>query len=121
MVDMSVNAPYMRDGDQEMEEMPQLLKICKNQKCCGKYILYSEIVGGEKELVPLKKVRVTTWLLGSSATTKIELDFINASERLIECKYVFPLEKKTILSDFEAILDGKVIQTKIVDNLTAKE
>ena len=50
-----------------------------------------------------------TELRGASATTIIELDFINASERLIECKYIFPLEKTTILSNFEIILDGKLI------------
>jgi hypothetical protein len=67
------------------------------------------MVGGAKELVPLKRVEILTELRGASATTIIELDFINASERLIECKYIFPLEKTTILSSFEITLDGKLI------------
>ena len=31
----------------------------------------------------------------------------------MECEYIFPIDKTTILADFEASIDGKTIKTQV--------
>ena len=76
---------------------------------------------GEKQLVPLNKVDIKASLRASSATTCVELTYINSTESSMECTYVFPLDKNTILSKFEAEFDDRVVYTKIMDKTSAQE
>ena len=72
--------------------------------------------------MPLKKVNVQAELRGAMATIELELTYTNPSnESPLECTYVFPLEKTTILSKFEAVIGDKVVKTKVTDKETAKE
>lgn len=104
----------------EHTEFKQVPKLCKNNKCCGKYLFYAE-KAGERQLVPLKKVDIKAELRGSTAVTNVELTYFNPNvENPMECTYVFPLEKTTILSRFEAIIDDTVVFTKVTDKETAQ-
>ena len=72
--------------------------------------------------MPLKKVDVKSELRGATAITNVELTYQNPHEDSpLECTYVFPLEKTTLLSKFEAIIDDKVVETKVVEKEKAKE
>ena len=60
--------------------------------------------------MPLQAVKVRSELRGPTAVTDVELTYINPSaENPLECTYMFPLEKTTILSKFEAVIDGRTI------------
>ena len=96
------------------KEMP---KPCSNKKCCGKYIFFAEVGEDKKKvLVPLTKVDVKSELRGSTAITNVELTYKNPLEdNPLECTYVFPLDKTTLLAKFEAVIDDKVVETKVVE------
>ena len=65
-------------------------------------------------MVPLKKVSVNCELRGPTAATNVELTYVNTSEgNPMECEYIFPIDKTTILADFEASIDGKTIKTQV--------
>lgn len=96
-------------------------KLCQNQKCCGKYLFFAE-QGQQKYLLPLKKVDVKSELRGSTAVTNVELTYLNPhGESPLECTYVFPLEKTTLLSKFEAVIDDRVIETRVLEKEKAQE
>lgn len=106
----------------EAVEKKEGLKLCKNNRCCGKYLFYAEKEEGKRELVPLKKVDIKAELRGAIATINMELTYTNpSSDSPLECTYVFPLEKSTILSKFEAVIDGKTVYTKVTNKETARE
>ena len=72
-------------------------------------------------LLPLRSVAVKAELRGATATTDVELTYLNTSDAPLECTYTFPLEKTTLLAKFEAIIDGKVVFTKVTEKEKAKE
>ena len=73
-------------------------------------------------MLPLRKVDVNSELRGATASTTVELVYANPSEdRPLECTYVFPLEKGTLLAKFEAVIDDKVVQTKVMTKEKARE
>ena len=74
----------------------------------------------EKILVPLKKVNVHSELRGPTATSSVELTYINTNtENPIECEYIFPVDNSTILVKFEASIDGKTINTNVQEKARA--
>ena len=85
--------------------------FCKNPRCCGRYTFYAENEGGEKILMPLSKVEVKTELRGALATTTVELNYINphTSNNSLECSYMYPLEKTTVLAKLEASINDRII------------
>ena len=98
-----------------------MLVPCKNSKCCGKYLLYAN-QGEQKVLLPLTKAKIKTELRGALAVTSVELSYVNPSkENPLECTYTFPLEKTSVLSEFTATFDDKVIKTKVKDKEQAQE
>ena len=61
-------------------------------------------------------------LRGPTAVTTVELSYFNPSrENPMECTYIFPLDKTTVLSRFEAIIDDKVVFTKVTEKEIAQE
>ena len=42
-------------------------------------------------------------------------------ENPLECTYTFPLEKNTLLAEFEATIEDKVIQTRVMEKVKARE
>lgn len=73
-------------------------------------------------LLPLKKVDVKSEIRGSFAVTNVELRYVNPHKDVpLECTYVFPVEKSTILAKFEAMIDNRVVVTKIMEKEKAQE
>ena len=65
-------------------------------------------------LLPLTKVAISSELQGALATTDVELTYLNPSlDKNLECTYTFPLEKTSVLTNFEATINGKVIRTQV--------
>ena len=96
-------------------------KPCNNKRCCGKYLFYAE-VEKSRVLMPLTKVDVKAELRGATADTNVELTYINPStDSPLECTYTFPLEKTSVLAKFEAVIDDKVVVTKVTEKESAKE
>jgi Ca-activated chloride channel family protein len=86
-----------------------------------KYLFYAE-KGNEKVLLPLKSIDIKSELRGANAVTNVELNYINpTSDSPLECTYSFPMDKNTILAKFEAIIDDRVVQTKVVTKEVAQE
>ena len=72
--------------------------------------------------MPLTKVDVKAELTGAFAVTSVELCYVNPSkDSPFECTYTFPLEKTSVLTEFRATIDDKVIETKVKDKDEAKE
>lgn len=103
------------------EEALAYPKPCNNKKCCGRYLFYAE-VENKRVLLPLTKVDVKAELRGATADTNVELTYINPStDSPLECTYTFPLEKTSVLAKFEAVIDDKVVVTKVTEKESAKE
>ena len=104
------------------QEVKDVIPVpCKNNKCCGKYLFYA-VKDDQKVLMPLTKVDIKVEIRGALATTKVQLCYINPSkESSQECTYTFPLDKTSVLADFDAKIDDRVIQTKVKDKEEAKE
>ena len=58
----------------EHKKSKEAPKLCKNSKCCGKYLFYAE-KDGEKQLIPLKNVDIKAELRGATAVTHVELTY----------------------------------------------
>ena len=87
----------------------------------SQYQLYA-IKGDKKVLLPLRTVNVRTELRGATANTFVELTYYNPSQNSpLECTYTFPLDKNTVLGKFEAIIDDRVVKTKIEEKQRAYE
>ena len=66
-------------------------------------------------MIPLKKVDIKSELRGPTAVSNIELTYINSyTDNPLECTYVLPLEKATVLAKFEAVINDRVIETKVI-------
>jgi len=73
-------------------------------------------------LLPLSKVVVKCEICDSLATTQVELTYNNPSpDHPYECTYTFPLDKTTVLAKFEAVIDERVVHTKVVEKEAANE
>ena len=108
----------MVEAQNASKELP---KLCTNKKCCGKYLFYAE-KEDKKILLPLTKVSIKSELRGAMATNAVELTYLNPYEDSpLECTYVFPLEKTTLLAKFEAQIDDKVVETKVMEQEKAQE
>ena len=84
--------------------------------------MFAEQDHQRRSLLPLRKVDIKSELRGPTAISNIELTYQNTNtESPLECTYVFPLEKTTLLAKFEAVIDDKVIETKIMEKEKAKE
>ena len=74
-----------------------------------KYFVYG-VRDKQKVLLPLQNVDVKTELRGATANTIVEMTYINANCDIpLECTYTFPIEKNTVLANFEATIDDRVI------------
>ena len=72
--------------------------------------------------MPLQKVDIKSELRGATAITNVELTYANPNqESPLECTYVFPLEKTTLLAKFEAVIDDKVVETKVMKKEKAEQ
>lgn len=106
----------------EAREDLVLPALCKNAKCCGKFLCFGEREGGERALLPLIAVAIKAQIRGSMATTEFQLSYINPhKENPLECSYTFPSDKMTVLAKFEASIDDRVINTKVTEKQEAKE
>ena len=104
------------------EQLDKLPKICNNKKCCGKQMQMVTEILEETVLVPLKKVEVRSELRGAIASTTLELTYVNPGMIFpIECSFVFPVETSLVLVNFEASIDGRVIETRVKQNERAEE
>ena len=64
----------------------------------------------------MKKVDISCELRGPQAAINVELTYVNPSKKNpVECTYIFPLDKGTLLSKFEASIDGREIETQIME------
>ena len=72
--------------------------------------------------MPLTKIDIKSELRGATAITNVELTYRNPEQQNpLECTFVFPLEKTTLLAKFEATIDDKVVETKIIEKKKAEE
>ncbi len=76
------------------------------------------MVKNEKEMsVPLntRSLHIETVIHGTFAETKLEMEFENENNRILEGEFYFPLAEKQIISDFQLEVNGKMRQGVIVD------
>jgi len=73
-------------------------------------------------LLPLNRVDVRSELRGATASTNVELTYTNPNlENTLECTYMLPIEATTLLAKFEAIIDSKTVETKVMKKEKAQE
>ena len=72
-------------------------------------------------MVPLKDVQIFATLEGSVAKVDYNMTYLNPSENPIECTYEFPLEPETLVSSLKIYLDGKVIETLVLEKEEAEQ
>lgn len=56
----------------------------------------------EKNLMPLKAVKVNNEIRGAFVTCQVELTFINPSEKTLDCFYSVKQDDRSFMKDFEA-------------------
>ena len=122
--DSKIEAPAEKQGDSKIEAQQKtgkaaelsnerFLKLSNNKRFDGKFQLIADL-DNEKILVPLKKVSISCECRGPTAATNVELTYVNTNEESpMECEYIFPIDKSTILAKFEASIDGKTIMTNV--------
>ena len=100
---------------------PGLLPRINDKVSRRKYLFYAE-KDDEKVLLPLKSIDIKSELRGANAITNVELTYINpTSDSPLECTYTFPIDKNTVIAKFEAVIDDRVVQTKVMEKETAQE
>ena len=104
-----------------IESMPEMPRLCKNPKCCAKFAFYAKN-GEDKWLLPLRKVHIESELRGAFSSTAVELTYVNPSEEHpLSCTFAFPIDKTSTLTKFEAQINDRVINTRVIDKTVARE
>ena len=106
----------IQESWEEIKEIFSLVELPKlSQGQLKPFIFFAE-KDDQKVLIPLKKVDIKSELRGAIVVSSIELTYYNPNEEknALECTYLLPLQKTTILNKFEAQIDGKTIETKVV-------
>ena len=87
-------------------------KVCDNIECCGQFTCFGgKINSNEKVLLPFTKIAVFSELRGPLADITVKMTYINPSQKhSIDCGYAFPIDVDTVLVDFLANIEGKVIK-----------
>ena len=95
----------------------------QRRECCVAGLFQSD--EGSKEevqkIVPIKAVNIVTLIEGIVATIEVELKYENIENQPIDCTYEFPLNKKTLFTDFKATILDKVIKTIVKEKEKAKK
>jgi tetratricopeptide (TPR) repeat protein len=76
------------------------------------------MVKDEKEMsIPLntRSLHIETKVHGTFAETKLEMEFENENDRILEGQFYFPLAEKQIISDFQLEVNGEMRPGVIVD------
>ena len=61
-------------------------------------------------------------MLGATATTHVELTYVNSiADSPLECTYTLPVDKNTVVSKFEVMIDDRTVNTKVTEKEKAKE
>ena len=63
--------------------------------------------------MPLQNVSIHIKVDGGFAAYELDLSYFNPLNSLLEAKYVFPLEKNTVLTKLAAQIGEKVIEAKV--------
>ena len=103
------------------DDLIELPEFSKDARLSDKFTVFV-MNGGDKLLLPLKKVSVSSVLRGCFSTTSVELTYVNPSEQHpLECNFNVPIEETQTMTEFEAEIDEKIIKTRVIDKETAKE
>lgn len=76
------------------------------------------MIRDEKEMsIPLntRSLHIETTIHGTFAETRLEMEFENENDRILEGQFYFPLAEKQIISDFQLEVNGKMRPGVIVD------
>ncbi len=76
------------------------------------------MVKNQQELsVPLntRSLHIETEIHGNFAETRLDLEFENQNDRILEGTFYFPLAEKQLISDFQLEVNGKMCKGVIVD------
>jgi len=76
------------------------------------------MVKNKKEIsVPLntRSLHIKTAIHGSFAETRLEIEFENGNDRILEGEFYFPLGEKQLISSFELEVNGQMREGVIVD------
>ncbi len=65
--------------------------------------------------LPVKYHRVTVEIEDQVAQVEVDQAFVNDSEVPLEATYVFPLPEDAAISDFSLLVDGEVLEGRILD------
>lgn len=64
-----------------------------------------QVARQEKNLMPLKSVKVNNEIRGAFVTTQVELTYINPSEQTLDCFYSIKQDDRSFVKDFEASVE----------------
>jgi Ca-activated chloride channel family protein len=71
--------------------------------------------------LPVKYHRVTVEIEDQVAQVEVDQAFVNDSEVPLEATYVFPLPEDAAISDFSLLVDGELLEGRILDKEEARE
>ncbi len=76
--------------------------------------------GDKSKPVPLRDVQVKAQIVDTLAEIFIQQTYFNSEDSPIEAVFSFPLDEMSVVTSFEAIVDGKVIQGKVKEKKQAE-
>ena len=82
---------------------------------CGLIYYFDQLSLGQRYPVPvpLKKADLNVTVVNFVASVELRQEYVNREANPIEASYLFPVEEECAVVDFEAIVDGRTITTKV--------
>jgi Ca-activated chloride channel family protein len=80
------------------------------------------LIPSDPSLPPLaiKYLRVDTVIDNQAATTHVVQEFLNTTDRALECTYIFPLPKGAAIREFAMYIDGKRMTGELLEKDKAR-
>eukprot|EP00121_Abeoforma_whisleri_P012104 Awhi_evm1s11173 len=101
--------------------MVQYIRVPENQPlCCGLYFVIPD-EPQSKAYCSLQKVKVSANVVDLVSEVTVCQTFYNPSESVVDGTYVFPLDEKSAVCEFQAEIDGRVVKGIVKEKDEAKK
>lgn len=110
-------------ADQLTEE--QIAEFREAFELCGasvpRYGMTSKAQDGSAVLAPLRRVAMTVSVVDAAAHVTLNQVFLNPLDEMLEVTYVFPVLPSTTVCGLQAVLNGRIVEGKVMAKEEAQQ